>query len=60
MWNTGLFKESDRFLANTMELIQQEVAERDGDEAVPLGAFRLSNGHEIFFFFHYVLRQRLL
>jgi serine/threonine protein kinase len=54
MWNHGFVKESKRFLDNIIQSIQQEVAQRDGDEAVTLGAFWLSNVHEmlsfIFFF----------
>ncbi|KAF1973461.1 hypothetical protein BU23DRAFT_554084, partial [Bimuria novae-zelandiae CBS 107.79] len=50
MWNNGFIKESERFLANIIQSIQQEVAQRDGDEAVPLSAFWLSNVHEMLSF----------
>ncbi|KAK3070147.1 hypothetical protein LTS18_000128, partial [Coniosporium uncinatum] len=39
MWNNGFVKESERFLANVMQSIQQEVMQHDGDEAVNPGAF---------------------
>lgn len=50
MWNNGSFNESERFLANVTQSIQQEVVQRDGDEAVNLGAFWLSNVHEMLSF----------
>ncbi|KAF2086888.1 hypothetical protein K490DRAFT_66203 [Saccharata proteae CBS 121410] len=50
MWNNGFVKESERFLANVMQSIQQEVMEHDGDEAVNPGAFWLSNVHEMLSF----------
>ncbi|MCJ1378783.1 Myosin type-2 heavy chain 1 [Xylographa soralifera] len=50
MWNNGFVKESERFLANVMQSIQQEVMQHEGDEAVVLGAFWLSNVHEILSF----------
>ncbi|MCJ1393812.1 Myosin type-2 heavy chain 1 [Xylographa bjoerkii] len=50
MWNNGFVKESERFLANVMQSIQQEVMQHDGDEAVVPGAFWLSNVHEILSF----------
>ncbi|KAJ4537800.1 Myosin type-2 heavy chain 1 [Exophiala dermatitidis] len=43
MWNNGFVKESERFLANVMQSIQQEVMQHDGDEAINPGAFWLSN-----------------
>ncbi|KAG8404988.1 Myosin type-2 heavy chain 1 [Metarhizium acridum] len=36
MWNNGFVKESERFLANVMQSIQQEVMQHDGDEAITL------------------------
>lgn len=50
MWNNGFVKESERFLANVMQSIQQEVMTHDGDEAVNPGAFWLSNVHEMLSF----------
>lgn len=50
MWNNGFVKESERFLANVMQSIQQEVMRHDGDEAVNPGAFWLSNVHEMLSF----------
>ncbi|KAF2484542.1 P-loop containing nucleoside triphosphate hydrolase protein [Neohortaea acidophila] len=50
MWNNGFVKESERFLANVMQSIQQEVMQHDGDEAVSPGAFWLSNVHEMLSF----------
>lgn len=50
MWNNGFVKESERFLANVMQSIQQEVMHHDGDEAVNPGAFWLSNVHEMLSF----------
>jgi len=50
MWNNGFVKESERFLANVMQSIQQEVMQHEGDEAVNTGAFWLSNVHEMLSF----------
>lgn len=50
MWNNGFVKESERFLANVMQSIQQEVMDHDGDEAINPGAFWLSNVHEMLSF----------
>ncbi|CAI4210199.1 unnamed protein product [Parascedosporium putredinis] len=50
MWNNGFVKESERFLANVMQSIQQEVMQHDGDEAISPGAFWLSNVHEMLSF----------
>lgn len=50
MWNNGFVKESERFLANVMQSVQQEVMQHDGDEAVMPGAFWLSNVHEMLSF----------
>jgi myosin-5 len=50
MWNNGFVKESERFLANVMQSIQQEVMQHDGEEAINHGAFWLSNVHEMLSF----------
>lgn len=50
MWNNGFVKESERFLANVMQSIQQEVMAHDGDDAINPGSFWLSNVHEMLSF----------
>jgi myosin-5 len=50
MWNNGFVKESERFLANVMQSIQQEVLQHDGEDAINPGAFWLSNVHEMLSF----------
>ena len=50
MWNNGFVKESERFLANVMSMIQQEVMQHDGEDAIVPGAFWLTNVHEILSF----------
>lgn len=50
MWNNGFVKESERFLANVMQSIQQEVMQHEGEEAINSGAFWLSNVHEMLSF----------
>lgn len=50
MWNNGFVKESERFLANVMQAIQQEVMQHEGEDAVNPGAFWLSNVHEMLSF----------
>lgn len=50
MWNNGYVKESERFLANVMQSIQQEVMSYEGEDAITPGAFWLSNVHEILSF----------
>jgi myosin-5 len=50
MWNNGFVKESEKFLANVMQSIQQEVMQHDGDDAINPGAFWLSNVHEMLSF----------
>ena len=50
MWNNGFVKESERFLANVMSTIQQEVMQHEGEDAIIPGAFWLSNVHEILSF----------
>lgn len=50
MWNNGFVKESERFLANVMQNIQQVVMTKINDEAIIAGAFWLSNIHEMLSF----------
>lgn len=50
MWKYGLVRESERFLANVMQTIQQHVMDFHGDDAVIPGIFWLSNVHEILSF----------
>ena len=50
MWNNGFVKESERFLANVMQSVQQEVMQHDGEDAINPGAFWLSNVHEMLSF----------
>ena len=50
MWNNGFVKESERFLANVMSNIQQEVIVHEGEDAIVPGAFWLTNVHEILSF----------
>lgn len=50
MWNNGFVKESERFLANVMQCVQQEVMQHEGDDAINPGAFWLSNVHEMLSF----------
>jgi myosin-5 len=50
MWNNGFVKESEKFLANVMQSIQQEVMQHEGEEAINPGAFWLSNVHEMLSF----------
>jgi myosin V len=50
MWNNGFIKESEKFLANVMSSIQQEVMTLDGEDTVNAGAFWLSNVHEMLSF----------
>ena len=50
MWNNGFVKESERFLANVMQSVQQEVMQHEGDDAVNPGTFWLSNVHEMLSF----------
>ncbi|KAH8598030.1 putative myosin MYO2 [Bisporella sp. PMI_857] len=50
MWNNGFVKESERFLANVMQSIQQEVMQNDSEDAINPGAFWLSNVHEMLSF----------
>lgn len=50
MWNNGFVKESERFLANVMQSIQEEVMDYKGEDAINHGAFWLSNAHEMLSF----------
>ncbi|KAL9090423.1 MAG: hypothetical protein Q9159_001952 [Coniocarpon cinnabarinum] len=50
MWNNGFVKESEKFLANVMQSIQQEVVQYEGEDAIDPGAFWLSNVHEMLSF----------
>ncbi|KAK1089040.1 Myosin type-2 heavy chain 1 [Friedmanniomyces endolithicus] len=50
MWNNGFVKELERSFANSMQSIQQEVMQHDGDEAVNRAAFWLTNVHEMLSF----------
>ncbi|KAN0062555.1 Myosin type-2 heavy chain 1 [Thecaphora frezii] len=50
MWKYGLVRESERFLANVMQTIQQHVMSFTGDDAIIPGIFWLSNVHEILSF----------
>lgn len=50
MWKYGMVRESERFLANVMQTIQQHVMSFEDDEAIAPGIFWLSNVHEILSF----------
>ncbi|KAG8681806.1 Myosin type-2 heavy chain 1, partial [Ceratobasidium sp. 394] len=50
MWKYGMIKESERFLANTMQAIQTHVMSFTGEDAIVPGVFWLSNVHEILSF----------
>ncbi|CAE6470732.1 unnamed protein product [Rhizoctonia solani] len=50
MWRYGMIKESERFLANTMQTIQGHVMGFTGEDAIVPGVFWLSNVHEILSF----------
>ena len=50
MWNNGFVKESEKFLANVMQSVQQEVMQYEGEDAINPGAFWLSNVHEMLSF----------
>jgi myosin-5 len=49
-WKYGMVRESERFLANVMQTIQQHIMSFTGDDAIIPGFFWLSNVHEIFSF----------
>ncbi|GAA6049040.1 hypothetical protein JCM3770_005453 [Rhodotorula araucariae] len=50
MWKYGMMRESERFLANVMQTIQQHVMGYTGDDVIVPGIFWLSNVHEILSF----------
>ncbi|BGP38330.1 Myosin type-2 heavy chain 1 [Rhodotorula kratochvilovae] len=50
MWKYGMMRESERFLANMMQTIQQHVMGYTGDDVIVPGIFWLSNVHEILSF----------
>ncbi|GAA5890383.1 hypothetical protein JCM5296_002805 [Sporobolomyces johnsonii] len=50
MWKYGMMRESERFLANVMQTIQQHVMSFTGDDVIVPGIFWLSNVHEILSF----------
>ncbi|KAF8599055.1 myosin 5 [Ceratobasidium sp. AG-I] len=50
MWKYGMIKESEHFLANTMQTIQAHVMSFTGEDAIVPGVFWLSNVHEILSF----------
>ncbi|CAE6510220.1 unnamed protein product [Rhizoctonia solani] len=50
MWRYGMIKESERFLANTMQTVQAHVMNFTGEDAIVPGVFWLSNVHEILSF----------
>ncbi|KAG8732053.1 Myosin type-2 heavy chain 1 [Ceratobasidium sp. 423] len=50
MWRYGMIKESERFLANTMQTVQAHVMSFTGEDAIVPGVFWLSNVHEILSF----------
>ncbi|QRV99788.1 Myosin head (motor domain) [Ceratobasidium sp. AG-Ba] len=50
MWKYGMIKESERFLANTMQAVQTHVMSFTGEDAIVPGVFWLSNVHEILSF----------
>ncbi|MCO5582985.1 hypothetical protein L7F22_036890 [Adiantum nelumboides] len=49
-WKYGMVRESERFLANVMQTIQQHIMSFTGDDVIVPGFFWLSNVHEIFSF----------
>ncbi|KAI5124012.1 hypothetical protein M0805_003844 [Coniferiporia weirii] len=50
MWKYGLIPESERFLANVMQIIQTHVMSSQGEDAIVPGIFWLSNVHEMLSF----------
>ncbi|GAA98757.1 uncharacterized protein L969DRAFT_497598 [Mixia osmundae IAM 14324] len=50
MWKYGLMSESERFLANVMQTVQQHVMSFHGEDAIIPGTFWLSNIHEVLSF----------
>lgn len=51
MWRLGYVKESENFLGQTMQAIQETVTKYTGEDIINPGAFWLSNVHEIWSFF---------
>ncbi|GAA5988064.1 hypothetical protein JCM11641_007917 [Rhodosporidiobolus odoratus] len=50
MWKYGMMRESERFLANVMQTIQQHVMGPNVEDVITPGIFWLSNVHEILSF----------
>lgn len=50
MWRMGYVKESETFLGQVMQAIQETVLRYSGDEIINPGAFWISNVHEIWSF----------
>ncbi|ODQ52439.1 hypothetical protein SAICODRAFT_128837 [Saitoella complicata NRRL Y-17804] len=50
MWKYGFIKESERFLANVMQTVQEQVMTHELEDAIIPGAFWLSNVHEMLSF----------
>ncbi|KTW28883.1 hypothetical protein T552_01512 [Pneumocystis carinii B80] len=50
MWKYGLIKESEDFLTNVMQTIQQVVVEHDEKDVIDFDMFWLSNVHEVLSF----------
>lgn len=50
MWKYGMVRDSERFLANVMQTVQQHVMNFQNDDAITPGIFWLSNVHEILSF----------
>lgn len=53
MWRLGLTKESEDFLGEVLSTIQNIVYTLKDDDAIPHGAFWLSNTHELYSFVSY-------
>ncbi|KAJ9119953.1 hypothetical protein QFC24_005436 [Naganishia onofrii] len=50
MWKYGMIGESERFLANVMQSIQQHIMSLEGEDVIIPGFFWLTNVHEILSF----------
>lgn len=50
MWRLGFVKESERFLGQVMQAIQDSVMKCNGEDVINPGAFWMSNVHEILSF----------
>ncbi|CAE6433488.1 unnamed protein product [Rhizoctonia solani] len=59
MWSYGMIKESERFLANTMQTIQAHVMSFTGENAIIPGVFWLSNVHEMLSFACYTEANKM-